>query len=157
MRYSSRALSEDQAINAAKQIRALDAGVKFSPQFAGTKVPSFEEALALAHGKIGVFGGAGFLRKVQAIGSSLKIVPEAYSAATLEKLLGDLKPRVVALDAGDFTDAAIMVAKRAGVEIYVDRLARRASRVSAVAPTAQAGLITSSRPSSRRSSYRSAL
>jgi len=106
MRYSSRALSEDQAINAAKQIRALDAGVKFSPQFAGTKVPSFEEALALAHGKIGVYGGAGFLRKVQAIGSSLKIVPEAYSAATLEKLLGDLKPRVVALDAGDFTDAA---------------------------------------------------
>jgi hypothetical protein len=115
-------ISEDQAINAAKQIRALDAGVKFSPQFAGTKVPSFEEALALAHGKIGVYGGAGFLRKVQAIGSSLKIVPEAYSAATLEKLLGDLKPRVVALDAGDFTDAAIMVAKRAGVEIYVDRL-----------------------------------
>ena len=37
------------------QIRALDAGAKFSPQFAGTKVPSFEEALALAHGNIGVY------------------------------------------------------------------------------------------------------
>jgi glycerophosphoryl diester phosphodiesterase len=37
------------------QIRALDAGAKFGPQFAGTKVPSFEEALALAHGRIGVY------------------------------------------------------------------------------------------------------
>src|SRR5580658_6084875 len=37
------------------QIRALDAGTKFGAQFAGTKVPSFEEALALAHGKIGVY------------------------------------------------------------------------------------------------------
>jgi glycerophosphoryl diester phosphodiesterase len=131
------------------QIRALDAGAKFSPRFAGTKVPSFEEALALAHGKIGVYvdskdiapadlavalakadmlnsvviyGGAGFLKKVQALNPSLKIMPEAYSAVTLEKLLLDLKPRVVAFDAGDFTGDAIAVAKRAGVDIYVDRL-----------------------------------
>ena len=131
------------------QIRALDAGAKFSPRFAGAKVPSFEEALALAHGKIGVYvdskdiapadlavalakadmlnsvviyGGAGFLKKVQALNPSLKIMPEAYSAVTLEKLLLDLKPRVVAFDAGDFTGDAITVAKRAGVDIYVDRL-----------------------------------
>src|ERR1022692_2335395 len=38
------------------QIRALDAGAKFSPQFAGTKVPSLEEALARAPGKVGLFG-----------------------------------------------------------------------------------------------------
>ena len=37
------------------QIRALDAGVKFGRQFAGTKVPSLDEALYLAHGKIGVY------------------------------------------------------------------------------------------------------
>jgi len=131
------------------QIRALDAGAKFSPQFAGTKVPSFAEALALAHGKIGVYvdskdiapadlaaaltqadmlnsvviyGGAGFLKKVQALSPSLKIMPEAYRAATLEKLLADLQPRVVAFDAGDFTAEAIAVARRAGVDIYVDRL-----------------------------------
>jgi glycerophosphoryl diester phosphodiesterase len=131
------------------QIRALDAGAKFSPQFAGTKVPSFEEALALAHGKIGVYvdskdiapadlaavltkadmlnsvviyGGAGFLKKVQALSPSLKIMPEAYSAATLDRLLLDLKPHVVAFDAGDFTGDTITVAKRAGVDIYVDRL-----------------------------------
>jgi glycerophosphoryl diester phosphodiesterase len=131
------------------QIRALDAGAKFSPRFAGTKVPSFEEALAMAHGKIGVYvdskdiapadlvasltkagmlnsvviyGGAGFLKKVQALSPYLKIMPEAYSAATLEKMLADLKPRVAAFDAGDFTGDAITVAKHAGVDIYVDRL-----------------------------------
>jgi len=38
------------------------------------------------------------------------------------KLLADLKPRVVAFDAGDFKDDAIAAAKLAGVEIYVDRL-----------------------------------
>src|SRR5258708_47839 len=32
------------------QIRALDAGARFGPQFAGTKVPTFDEALQLAHG-----------------------------------------------------------------------------------------------------------
>jgi len=131
------------------QIRALDAGAKFNPQFTGTRVPSFEEALALAHGKIGVYvdskdiapadlaaaltkadmlnsvviyGGAGFLKKVQALGPSLKVMPEAYSAATLEKLLADLKLRVAAFDAGDFKDDAIAVAKHAAVDIFVDRL-----------------------------------
>src|SRR6202035_2940947 len=37
------------------QVRALDAGVKFNPGFTGTQGPTFEEALALAHGKIGVY------------------------------------------------------------------------------------------------------
>jgi glycerophosphoryl diester phosphodiesterase len=131
------------------QIRALDAGAKFSLRFAGTQVPSFEEALALAHGRIGVYvdskdiapadlaaalakadmlkqvviyGGSGFLQRVQALNPSLKVMPEAGGAGTLEKLLADLKPQVVAFDAGDFKDDAIAVAKRAGVDIYVDRL-----------------------------------
>jgi glycerophosphoryl diester phosphodiesterase len=131
------------------QIRALDAGAKFSPRFAGAKVPSFEEALALAHGKIGVYvdskdiapgdlaaalakadmsgavviyGGAGFLKKVQSLNPALKVMPEAYGVATMEKLLADLQPRVVAFDAGDFKDDTITAAKRAGADIYVDRL-----------------------------------
>jgi glycerophosphoryl diester phosphodiesterase len=131
------------------QIRVLDAGVKFSPQFAGTKVPSFEEALDLARGKIGVYvdskdiapadlvaaltkaemlnhvviyGGYGFLKNVHALSPSLKVMPEAGSAAALERLLADLKPRVVAFDAADFKDDAIAVAKHAAVDIYVDRL-----------------------------------
>ena len=131
------------------QIRALDAGAKFDARFAGTRVPSFDEALALAHDRIGVYvdskdiahddlaaalkkadmlnsvviyGGAGFLKKVQALIPTVKVMPEAYSAVTLEKLLVDLKPSVAGFDAGDFKDDAIAVAKRAGVAIYVDRL-----------------------------------
>ncbi|MGH9435670.1 MAG: glycerophosphodiester phosphodiesterase [Terriglobia bacterium] len=38
-----------------KQIEALDVGVKFSPEFAGTRVPTFEQTLKLARGKIGVY------------------------------------------------------------------------------------------------------
>ncbi len=131
------------------QVRVLDAGAKFNPQFAGTKVPSLAEALALAHGKIGVYvdskdispsdlvaaltnadmldaaviyGGSGFLRKVQAAYPSLKVMPEAAGAATLEKLIAEMHLHVAAFDASDFKDDAIAVAKQAGVAIYVDRL-----------------------------------
>jgi glycerophosphoryl diester phosphodiesterase len=131
------------------QVRALDAGVKFSAKFEGVKPPSFEEALNFAHGKIGVYvdckeiapaalvsalekadmldkvviyGGAGFLKKVQALRPSLKVMPEADSRANLTKVLAELKPPVIAFDAGDFKEEAIALAKAAGVEIYVDRL-----------------------------------
>jgi len=37
------------------QIRALDAGIKFDSSFAGTKIPTADEALALMKGKVGVY------------------------------------------------------------------------------------------------------
>jgi glycerophosphoryl diester phosphodiesterase len=131
------------------QIRALDAGAKFGPQFAGTKVPTFEEALELAHGRIGVYvdskyiapadlvaalekadmsdkvviyGGAGFLKQVIAIRPALKVMPEANNADNLAKLASDLAPHVVAFDARDFQDDLIGLSKKARAEIYVDRL-----------------------------------
>jgi glycerophosphoryl diester phosphodiesterase len=131
------------------QIRGLDAGAKSGPKFAGTRAPTFEEALNLARGRIGVYvdckeiapadliaalektdmfdkvviyGAAGFLKNVQALRPSLKVMPEAGNAATLEKLLAGMSPRVIAFDASDFTDDVIQIAKHAGVEIYVDRL-----------------------------------
>jgi len=132
-----------------EQIRQLDAGAKFAAKFAGTKVPTFEEALSLAHGKIGVYvdckdiapadliaalqkgdmsskvviyGGRGFLKHVIELAPSLKVMPEADDAATLAKLEDDLHPPVVAFDAGDFKDDVIAVAKKANSDIYVDRL-----------------------------------
>jgi glycerophosphoryl diester phosphodiesterase len=123
------------------QIRALDAG--------GSQVPTFEEALDLAHGKIGVYvdskdiapaalvvalekmdmsdqvviyGDGLFLKGVQALRPSLKVMPEADDAATLKRLLEALHPRVIAFDAGDFKDDVIAVAKQAQADIYVDRL-----------------------------------
>ena len=131
------------------QIRALDAGAKFDAKFTGTKVPTFEEGLNLAHGKIGVYvdckelspadlvaalkkadmlqnvviyGDPGFLKGVLALEPSLAAMPEAGNAARLEKLAGDLNLRVAAFDKGDFKDDVIAMAKRLKLKIYVDRL-----------------------------------
>jgi len=131
------------------QIRALDAGAKFDAKFTGTKVPTFEEGLNLAHGKIGVYvdckelspadlvaalkktdmlqnvviyGDPGFLKGVLALEPSLAAMPEAGNVARLEKLAGDLNLRVAAFDKGDFKDDVIAVAKRLKFKIYVDRL-----------------------------------
>jgi glycerophosphoryl diester phosphodiesterase len=94
------------------QIRALDSG-------GGTKPPTLEEALNLAHGRIGVYVDC------------KDLAPDALVTALektdmLDKVViyggaGFLKS-VVAFDASDFTDDVIQVARRAGVEIYVDRL-----------------------------------
>jgi glycerophosphoryl diester phosphodiesterase len=131
------------------QIRALDAGIKFNPQFAGTKVPTFEEALNLAHGKIGVYvdckdlspadlvnalrqadmlnnvviyGGSGFLKGVLQLEPSLLAMPEADTAARLEERAANLKLRIAAFDNNDFKDDVIATAKHLSVRIYVDRL-----------------------------------
>ncbi|HLK19255.1 MAG TPA: glycerophosphodiester phosphodiesterase family protein [Bryobacteraceae bacterium] len=118
-------------------------------QIRALNVPTLDEALNLAHGHIGVYvdckdiapadlvtalekagmldkvviyGGAEFLKNVQAIQPTLKVMPEANNAASLEKLLTALKLRVVAFDAHDFTDEVIRIAKHANLEIFVDRL-----------------------------------
>jgi glycerophosphoryl diester phosphodiesterase len=131
------------------QIRALDAGEKMGPEFAGTKVPSFEDALTLAHGKIGVYvdckelspadlvaalrnadmldqvviyGGAHFLEGVLALNPSLKVMPEADDTTTIKRLVATLSPKVIAFDAKDFREDVISIAKQSHSEIYVDRL-----------------------------------
>ncbi len=131
------------------QIRALDAGVKFDPKFTGAKVPTLEEGLNLARGKIGVYvdckdlsaadlvaalqktgmlknvviyGDPGFLKQVLALEPSLPAMPEADDAANLEKLASNLNLRVAAFDKDDFKDDVIAVAKRLKIKIYVDRL-----------------------------------
>jgi hypothetical protein len=38
-----------------EQIQALDAGGSYGPEFKGTRVPTFEQALALMEGKIGLY------------------------------------------------------------------------------------------------------
>jgi glycerophosphoryl diester phosphodiesterase len=132
------------------EIRALDAGSKFSTEFAGTKVPTLDEAFDLAHGKINVYvdtkiadpqqlvdtivrhdmqdhvviyGNPFFLYEVHKIRPSLKIMPEAMSADICKLLLvRAMQPPVLAFDAGDFKDDVIGCAKDANAQIYVDRL-----------------------------------
>jgi len=115
----------------------------------GSRVPTFEEALHLARGKIGVYvdckkiapgdlvsaleqarmtahvliyGNSGFLKEVSALRPELKVMPEAGSPAQLATLLDSMKLKVVAFDARDFLDPVIDLAKKAGLDIYVDRL-----------------------------------
>ncbi len=131
------------------QIRALDAGAKFSKEFQGTPVPTFEEVLALAKGKIGiyvdtkdatagdilaaldrygmadqvvVYGGLQYLKDVHAMRPGIRVMPEAVSIKFLTPLMADLKPRVVAFGEGDWKDEIIAVAKQGSAGIYVDRL-----------------------------------
>ncbi len=115
----------------------------------GGTIPTFDEALAMARGRIGIYvdsknvsaadavaaierhqmqdrvviyGSASYLKQVTAMRPKMKVMPEAGSAANLRGLLADLPLKVVAFDARDFNDETIAVAKAAKVDIYVDRL-----------------------------------
>lgn len=131
------------------EIRSLDAGIKFSPAFAGTKVPTLDEAFDLAHGKINVYvdtknadaqqlvdaivhhdmqdhvviyGNPFFLYEVHKIRPSLRVMPEAVSADICKLFIRAMQPEVLAFDASDFKDPVIGCAKDTNTKIYVDRL-----------------------------------
>ena len=131
------------------EIRALDAGAKFSPAFAGTKVPTLDEALDLAKGKINVYvdtkyadpqqlidtivrhdmqdhvviyGNPFFLYEVHKIRPSLRVMPEALSPDICKFLDRAMQLQVIAFDASDFKDGVIEVARDAHAQIFVDRL-----------------------------------
>src|SRR5580698_6784041 len=132
-----------------EEIRALDAGAKFSPAFAGTKVPTLDEAFDLAHGKINVYvdtkyadpqqlvdaivrhdmqdhvviyGNPFFLYEVRKILPTLRVMPEAYSPDICKFLDRAMQLQVIAFDANDFKAPVIDVAKEAHAQIFVDRL-----------------------------------
>ena len=132
-----------------EEVRALDAGIKSGPEFAGTKIPTFDEALDLARGKIGIYvdvkqataqdlvthieehgmaehvviyTGLSEGKEIQKLNPKLKIMPEARSVQNAKQLIEQLHPQVLAFDAGDFTPEIIRVVKEAKVQIYVDRL-----------------------------------
>lgn len=133
------------------QIRSLDAGARF-PEFKGTKVPTFDEVLDLAHGKINmyvdtknadakqlidtivrhdmqdhvvIYGNPFFLYEVHKIRPDLKIMPEAGSADVCKLLIRALQLQVIAFSEDDFKEDVIQLAKQANAQIYVDRLGRQ--------------------------------
>ncbi|MBI3471071.1 MAG: glycerophosphodiester phosphodiesterase family protein [Candidatus Solibacter usitatus] len=124
------------------QVRALETR-------GGARVPTFEEALDLFRGKIGVYvdvkqaaardvvdalvrsgmqdhaviyAPPQYLKEVAGIEPRLRGMPEAGSAAHARTLVETLHPKVIAFDARDFQDDIIAVARQAGADIYVDRL-----------------------------------
>jgi glycerophosphoryl diester phosphodiesterase len=130
------------------EIRALDAGIKKDIAFTGAKVPTFDEVLDYARGKIGIYvdckaisskdlvehihahGMSGQVviysgrmsKEVQALDPRLKIMPEARSAELAKMLVSDLHVKVMAFDAADFKPEVIAVAKQGNAQIFVDRL-----------------------------------
>jgi glycerophosphoryl diester phosphodiesterase len=130
------------------EIRALDAGMRKGPEFGGTRVPTFDEVLDYARGKINIYVDvkqvaakelvdhiadhgmtdhvviySGRISKaVQELNPALRIMPEARNLETAQKIVDDLRPRVLAFDAADFKPEIIAVAKQAKALIFVDRL-----------------------------------
>ncbi len=123
------------------EIRALDAG-------GGAKVPTFDEVLDYARGKINIYvdvkqvtakelvqhivdhGMADHVviysgrisKEIQDLDPRLKIMPEAGQVEQAQRIVDLLHPKVLAFDAGDFKPEVIAVAKKANALIYVDRL-----------------------------------
>jgi glycerophosphoryl diester phosphodiesterase len=125
------------------QVRALDAR--------GNRVPTFEEALELAKGRIGVYvdnkqttpdalvraidhagmgdhvviyGGAE-LSAIRALRPDWKMMPEADDAARLKQAIASLNLTVAAFDDGDFKDGALALARQRGIGVFVDMLGER--------------------------------
>jgi glycerophosphoryl diester phosphodiesterase len=131
------------------QIEALDAGIKRGSEFAGTKVPTFDQALDLARGKIGIYvdvknasardlvthidGHAmtdrvviycklDLAKQILELNARLKVMPESRNVENVHVLVEQLHPKVIAFGASDFMPDIIRVTKEAGAEIYVDRM-----------------------------------
>jgi glycerophosphoryl diester phosphodiesterase len=112
-------------------------------------VPTFDEVLEFARGKIGVYidakrisakdlveavrrhgmedrvvlyGSVALQRGVHELEPRIKMMPEAGNVEAATKIAQELRPPLFAFDAHDFTDAVIAIVKGAGAGIYVDRL-----------------------------------
>ena len=132
-----------------EQIEALDAGINTGAGFAGTRIPTFDRVLELAHGKIGLYvdvknasaqdlvnhiDGHGMTeqvviycnlrlaKQIQELNPRLKVMPESNSVEHSRLLIEQLHPKVIAFSAGDFTPEIIAVAKEGHAQIYVDRM-----------------------------------
>ena len=134
------------------EIRALDAGGWFAPEFAGLQVPLFEDVVALVAGMAGrgiyvdlkmasaqdlydalakqelqhrvvVYSGPGRLKQLQIIDAAVLVMPEAVNTLVLNASIAFFDPlRVVAFNDNDFKDRVIELAQSIDADIYVDRL-----------------------------------
>ncbi len=129
------------------ELRALDAGIKMGPEFAGTKIPTFDEVLDYARGKINIYVDvkqvtaknlvahivehgmadqvviySGRISKdIQELNPALKIMPESVSFELAQRIIAELRPKVMAFGASDWKPDIIKLAKDSGADLYVDR------------------------------------
>jgi glycerophosphoryl diester phosphodiesterase len=129
------------------EIRALDAGVRMASEFAGTRVPTFDEVLDYARDKIDIYVdvkqvsardlvehiaahrmadhvviySGRISKEIRQIDPKLKIMPEAVSLDWTRRIIADLHPGVIAFGASDWKPEIIRLAKDSGAQLYVDR------------------------------------
>ncbi len=129
------------------QLEALDAGIKKGPEFAGTRIPTFDQVLDLARGKIGIYVDIknataqdlvthieahgmtdhvvmycrpDLCKKIQELNPHFKVMPESATVEHTRMLVDLLHPQVIAFGQGDFKPEIIAVAKEAKADVYVD-------------------------------------
>ncbi len=139
----------DRTTNGHGRVSALTLVQIRSLSVRGEPVPGFEEALALARGRAGVYvdskrvspadlvaalrrqrmsdhvvvyGGFDFLKEVRALDPSLRVMPEAVSVPVMQRVVSELKAPVIAFSAADWLEPIIVIARKSGADVYVDRL-----------------------------------
>jgi len=133
-----------------EEIRQIDAGIKFAPRFAGTRIPTFPEVLAWAKGKINLYMDckqidpvrltkevveAGMERQViaydtiqdavklqQASGGKIPIMPDYDRRSPHEQWIRDYRPAAFEVDVTALNEGLVKAARAAGVFIQSDAL-----------------------------------
>lgn len=130
------------------EIRKLDLGARFPGKFPGLRIPTFDEALELASGRIGIYvdtknakpedlvaaierHGMGdhvmfwserisFLKLITALRPSWKLLPEAFNPDHVREVMTVLHPQMLGFDSRDFDERTITAANTANAGIFVD-------------------------------------
>ena len=129
-------------------IRQLDLGARFPGKFPNLQVPTFDEALALAKGKIGIYvdtksatpkdlvaaierhdmgdhvmfwsENVDFLKQISELRPAWRLMPEAYNPKHVQELVTSLHPYVLGFDQRDFNAPTVIAARGAKMGIFVD-------------------------------------
>jgi glycerophosphoryl diester phosphodiesterase len=130
------------------EIRRLDLGARFPGKFPDLRVPTFDEALELAKGKIGIYvdtksatpkdliaaierhemgdhvifwsESVNFLKQIADLRPSWKLMPEAFNPGHVHELMTALHPSFLGFDQRDFNPRTIVAAQEAKAGIFVD-------------------------------------
>jgi len=130
------------------EIRKLDLGARFPGKFPNLQVPTFDEALALCKGKIGIYVDTknaapkaliaaierhdmgdhvmfwservSFLKQIAELRPSWKLMPEAFSPAHVREVIAALHPQLLGFDQRDFNPGTLAAAREANAGVFVD-------------------------------------
>ena len=130
------------------EIRKLDLSARFHGKFPDLQVPTFDEALELARGKIGIYvdtksatpkdliaaierhdmgdhvmfwsESVPLLKQITDLRPSWKLLPEAYNPDHIREVMTVLHPQLLGFDSRDFDTKTILAAHAAHAGIFVD-------------------------------------